>query len=380
MRGGRKVLLSAEVMFALVAVVAALTLARSLWTLVSKELGFEAHRLVVSTRPVGAGAAQQTRPARAALFEQQFGAVRELPEVRSTAATGMLPAAGAAPDFGLFPRGQGRGGVWTVSAGFFRTMGIPVMQGREFEERESFEAAPVGVLNAAAARVLFPDGRAIGRQVSAPQQPARTIVGIVADARQSLKDAAEPAMYVPFDRTQFRLAQMIVDADDTPAVRDRIRSAITRVAADTDVTIEPVTALLNREVEVLRFTMALVTAFAALTLGLSVLGVYGVITFLAGERIREYGVRVALGATERAIGLLVLRQAMPPIGAGILMGMLAAGWAAKLLESQILDVVPAGTLGLVTAAVVLLACGLAAAAIPALRATRVDPVVALRAE
>jgi len=141
-----------------------------------------------------------------------------------------------------------------------------------------------------------------------------------------------------------------------------------------------VTALLNREVEVLRFTMALVTAFAALTLLLSILGIYGVITFLAGERIREYGVRVALGATERAIGLLVLRQAMPPIGAGILMGMLAAGWAAKLLESQILDVVPAGTLGLVTAAVVLLACGLAAAAIPALRATRVDPVVALRAE
>jgi len=380
LRTGPRALLSIELGLALVSVVAAVILAQSLWALVSRELGFDARRLVVSAWTVSAGAANRDRPARLAEFTSELDAIRTIPAIRSVAATYTLPASGAAAEFPLFPRGQGRGGVWTISAGFFRTMGVRVIEGREFEERESFTAAPVAVLNESAARALFPDGHAIGREVRAPLQPARTVVGIAADWRKSLKVAAEPAMYVPFDRTLFRMGQAIVDADDTPAVREQIRAAITRVSPDSDIRIEPIAALLDRDVAVLRFTMSIISAFALLTVALAMLGVYGVITFISGERLREYGVRVALGATRPAIGLLVLRQAVIPMAAGLIAGSLAAVWTARVLAAQILDVAPASVTTFIMAAVGLFVCGVLAASVPARRATRVDPMIALRAE
>lgn len=117
-----------------------------------------------------------------------------------------------------------------------------------------------------------------------------------------------------------------------------------------------------------------------LTLLLAILGVYGVVAFIAGERLKEYGVRVALGAPGRAIGALVLRQAVVPIAAGLAGGVLAAMWVSRLLATQILDVVPAtaATFGVAVAA--LLGCGILAAAMPARRASRVEPMIALRAE
>jgi predicted permease len=376
---GPKSLLSIEVGFALISIVAALMLTGSLWTIVSRELGFETERLVISARSVGAGAAARGRDARLVEFTQQLEAIRSVSGTRSAAGTSGLPAGGVMADFGLFPRGQGRGGVWMISGGFFKTMGIRVVEGREFEDRESFEGAPIGILNQSAARLLFPGVSAIGRQVAAPRQPARTIVGVVADSRRSWKEAAEPSMYVPFDRAQFRLAQIVVDADDTPAMRERLRGAITRVAPDSDVVIEPFAALLDRDVAVLRFTMRVIVAFALLTLALAMVGVYGVITFIAAQRQREYGVRVALGATRRAIAVLVLRQALAPVVAGVLGGLIAGLWTARMLTSQIADVSPATMGTFAGAAVALLACGAVAAGVPARRATRVDPLTTLRA-
>jgi predicted permease len=379
-RTGRKALLSFEVGVAVVAVVAAFVLGRSLSDLIANEMGFDATRLVVSGRFVGVGASTFDRPARAAQFSEQLDAVRALPEVRSAAAITILPASGAAPDLPLFPRGAGKGGVRMVSGGFFRTMGIPLLEGRELDDRESFAGTPVGVLNQSAARVLFPEGGALGRPVSAPGQPTRTVIGIAADWRESLKEPAEPTMYVPFDRAKFRGAQMIVDAVDVPSLRERISSTINRVTPDSSVRAQPISALLDREVESLRFTLIVIGAFASLTVLLSVLGVYGVIAFIAAERTREYGVRVALGATRRVIGALVIRQALVPVATGLAAGLIAAIWASRLLAAQLLDIVPAGPVTFAAAAMVLLVAGLAASALPARRAARVDPMVALRAE
>jgi putative ABC transport system permease protein len=380
-RAGRKILLSVEVGLALIAVIAALVLGRSLTDLVTKEMGFDAARLVVGVRPVGPGAGAQGPAARAAQFVQHLDAVRAIPGLKSAAAITSLPASGAMADSSLFPRGQGRGGVWAISAGFFKTMGIPVIEGRELDDRESFDGAPVGVLNQTAARLLFPGGHALGAQVNAPGQPARTVVGVVADWRQSLKDAAAPAMYVPFDRAKFRSAQMIVDTGaDTPAARENVRERIARVTPDSLIRIEPISGLLDREAASLRFTLAVIGAFALLTLLLAILGVYGVVAFIAGERLKEYGVRVALGAPGRAIGALVLRQAIAPVAAGLLGGVVAATWVSRLLATQILDVVPATPITFGVALALLLGCGVLAAAIPARRASRVDPMIALRAE
>jgi predicted permease len=378
-RSGRKALLSVEVGLATIAVIATFVLAQSLVDLVTKDLGFDARRLVVSMSSAAPGAANQDSVARAVRFAQQLDSVRTIPHVRSAAAAATLPGSGGAPDFALFPRGQGTGGGFMVSSGFFRTMGIPLLKGRGLDDRESFTGVPVGILNRTAAQMLFPDGNVIGRQVRAPRQPPRTIVGIVADSRRSFKEPAEPTMYVPFDRGQFK-GDLVVDATDTPALREQIRVAINRVTPDTDVRIEPIGTLLDRESAVLRFTLTTTGAFAVLAVLLAALGVYGVIAFIAGERLREYGVRVALGAPRRAIAMLVVRQAVVPIGIGLGAGLVAAIWTTRLLAAEVLDVLPARPLIFVGAAALLLACGVLAAALPARRAAIVAPVVTLRAD
>jgi predicted permease len=379
-RAGRRTLLSLEVGVAVVAVVAAVLLGRSLGRLITQELGFDSTRLIVSVRHVATGSVPQDPRARATEFGSQLDAVRGVAGVRSAGAMTVLPASGAAADSLLFPRGTRPGGVWTVASDFFKTMGIPVIEGREFDERESFAAPPLAILNQSAARVLFPDGHAVGRQVIAPNQPARTIVGIVADWRQSLKRPAEPAVYVPFDPARFRSAEIIVDAPDTPALRERLRQTLTRLAADSYVTMSPVSEILDTDVAPVRFILVVIGLFAALTLLLAMLGVYGVIAFIARERMREYGVRVALGATRRIIGILVVRQAVVPIVAGLVAGLIAATWTSRLLSAQLFDVTPVDAPTFAGTAVLLFACGLAAAAIPARRATRVDPMIVLRSE
>src|SRR5258705_13932776 len=126
--------------------------------------------------------------------------------------------------------------------------------------------------------------------------------------------------------------------------------------------------------------LVVIGLFAALTLILAMLGVYGVIAFIARERMREYGVRVALGATRRIIGVLVVRQALVPIAAGLAAGLIGATWTSRLLTAQLFEITPLDAMTFAGTAVLLFASGLAAAAIPARRATRVDPIVTLRAE
>ena len=379
-RAGRRALLSLEVGVAVIAVVAAVLLGRSLERLITQQLGFDATRLIVSARAVKPGAQQQDRRARAAEFNLQMEAIRALPDVRSAGAMTILPASGAAADMLLFPRGAGDGGVWTIASGFFRAMGIPLIEGREFDQRESFSAAPIGILNQSAARLLFPGGHPLGRQVTAPNQPPRTVVGVVADWRESFKRPAVPAMYVPFDPARFRSAQIIVDAPDTPVMLEQLQQSLARLVPESFVTITPVHTLLDSDVAPVRFMLVVIGLFAALTLALALFGVYGVIAFIARERMREYGVRVALGATRRIIGVLVVRQSVVPIVAGLAAGLVAATWTSRLLSAQLFEVAPADVATFAGTAVLLLVSGVVAAAIPARRATRVDPMIALRAE
>ena len=157
---------------------------------------------------------------------------------------------------------------------------------------------------------------------------------IVADWRESFKRPALPAMYVPFDAAQFRVASVIVDAPDSPVLREQIQQSLTRLTPDTQVTIEPISALLDSDAAPVRFMLVVIGLFATLTLVLAMSGVYGVIAFMARERMREYGVRVALGATRRIIGVLVVSQAVVPIAAGLVAGLIAAVWTSRLLAAQ----------------------------------------------
>jgi putative ABC transport system permease protein len=186
------------------------------------------------------------------------------------------------------------------------------------------------------------------------------------------------AMYVPF-LSRFSLKTIVVSWDGTAATADRIRRAMS-VSADARMTMRALDDQAAREISPYRFNAVIIGGFAALTLLLAAVGVYGVMSAIVGQRTREYGVRAALGATRARVNRHVLGMAARPIVGGLVVGMLSALWAARLLDSLLYGVVPLDPASFTAAGVVLLVSGLAAALAPAIRASRVDPIVALRAE
>jgi ABC-type antimicrobial peptide transport system permease subunit len=235
------------------------------------------------------------------------------------------------------------------------------------------------VLNLTAAhRLCGTPAACIGTVVAAPRQAPRTVVGVVADARQSVQRAPIAAMYVPF-LSRFSLKTIVVSSDGTAATADRLRRALSAFP-DARMTMRELDDQAAREISPYRFNALVIGGFAVLTLLLAVVGVYGVMSAIVGQRTREYGVRVALGATRGRVNRHVLGMAARPIGWGVAAGVLVALWAARSIGSLLYGVVPLDPVSFATAALVLLASGVAAALVPAMRASRVDPIVALRAE
>jgi putative ABC transport system permease protein len=385
-RRGRGLLVGLELAICVTSLVGAALVGRSLVALLSQDLGFDSRRVAVTfdlpTLVVRRGEALRAdTPARAAFFQARLRDVRAVPGVRAAGVATAAPFSGIAPDAQLTEGSveQG-GGVFSVSSGYFRAIGVPLLAGRDLTDEESFAAAPVGVLNDTAARAICGTPAAcLGRVVHSPKQPARTVVGVVGDTRPSLRRAAIPAMYVPFDVNRFAIGSLVIDSDDAPATRDALKRALA-ASPDARVQVRSLDDARALEVAPFRFNATIVGAFAILTLALAVVGVYGVMTAVVGERTREYGIRVALGATRQVVNRQVLRQAAVPIVAGIAGGLVLAGWAARYLASLLYEIVPLDTPSFAVAAALVLACALVAAFVPARRAGRVDPIIALRAE
>jgi putative ABC transport system permease protein len=375
-RHGRRVLVAVEVAMCLALLVGASLVGRTLLTLTTRELGFEPHRVVATFE----APARPTVAARIAFVEAKLAALRSLPNVYAAGAASALPFGGNTANAPLFDGAAGsRGGVYNASTGLFRAMGIRLLAGRDFTEQESFTDAPVGVLNETAAKIVCGSVNCLGRVIQAPRQPARTVIGVVADVRLSLVKEPAAVMYVPFDRTRFFFSAIVIGAEDTPQSRD----ALQRVLSDTRdvrVTVTSLAAARDREVSPYRFNAIIIGAFGALTLALAIVGVYGVMSAIVGERTREYGIRLALGATRERVNRHVLRLAALPIGAGIVAGVVAAAWLSQFVASLLFGVVPLDVPSFALAVSVLIATGFLAALVPARRAGRVDPIIALRAE
>jgi predicted permease len=383
---GRSTLIAVEVAICLALLVGAGLVGRSLVRLISEDLGFASKRLAVTfdlpTMVVKRGDVMRADTvARSAYVRARLEQIRTAPGVRAAGLGSAAPYSGVAPEAPLSEQSieQG-GGVYSVSSGYFQAIGMPLLAGRDLTDQESFNAAPVGVLNERAARAMCGEpSSCVGRIVRSPRQPARTVVGVVADARRSLGRSAIPAMYVPFDVTRFALAAMVIDADDTAASRDAVKRALT-ASPDARVVIRSIEESRDAEVAPFRFNATVVGAFALLTLALSIVGVYGVMSAVVGERTREYGIRLALGATRERVNRLVLRQALAPIALGSAGGLLLASWGSRSVASLLYGVAPMDTPSFVVAAAVVAMAGFGAALIPARRAGRVDPIVALKAE
>jgi predicted permease len=384
-RRGAQVLVAAEVGVCVALVIGAALVGRTLFALVSQDLGFAPHRVAVNFDlptmvVVRDGALRTDIEARTAFYRARLRDVREVPGVHAAALASGTPFSGMAPDAPLMPgQGDQAGGVYGVSSGYFTAMGIPLLAGRDFTDEESFGAAPVGVLNLTAARLLCGGLEAcLGRVIAAPKQPARSVIGVVADARPSLEQAQLPAMYVPF-LSRFSLKTLVISADDTTATNSRIKRALS-VSREARVDMRALDDALDRELSPYRFNAILIGGFAALTLLLALVGVYGVMMAIVTQRTREYGVRLALGATPRRVNRHVLGVAALPLASGVTGGVVLAAWSSRFIGSLLYGVVPLDGASFAAAAALLLVCGLAASAVPAIRAGRVDPIGALRAE
>jgi putative ABC transport system permease protein len=275
-----------------------------------------------------------------------------------------------------------------VAPGYFRTLQIPLLAGRDFDSRDTPNSPLVVIVNRAGAERLWPGRNPIGRHLMLPSlPPGKTlnleVVGVVGDSRyRNLLDPIAPAMYLPFAQAYRGHASLILRTAGAPGAM--AASARTLLAAlDPSVPIGGVTTMREQESRSLyeaRMVALLLGAFGLLSLALAVVGIYGVSSYTVARRTQEIGLRMALGARPEEVLRMVLRQGATLAGIGIAAGVLAALALTHLMRSLLYGTSTADPLTFAATAAVLAAVALLACSIPALRATRIDPMAALRHE
>jgi hypothetical protein len=271
-----------------------------------------------------------------------------------------------------------------VSEDYFRTLGIPLRSGRAFGPQDHAKAPLAIVINESMARHYWPQGGALGSRVRLgpdPKAPLFTVVGIVGDARNDLaRPEAEPITYVSSRQIPWNSPVFVLRTRSDPVAL--VKPAQRALAAiDPGLPLHNATtlrALLADGLAGRRLPVVLMTAFGGLALLLASVGVYAMFTGMAAAREREFGVRVALGSSRRAIAALVLRQGVVWMAVGLAGGAVGVVMVARLLRSLLYGVTPFDPVALGVAVVMLLACGTVALLVPVRRATRVDPITVLR--
>ena len=393
--GTSAVLVAGEIALAVMLAVSSILLVRSFAAMRATSTGFDPENLVAArvTPPIATfrDAEQLT-----AFYSTVLDRARAVPGVRSAAAVDKLPMAQPVWGFAVRVEHQfedGRhvlpdvGHYQSVTSDYFTTMGIPLLQGRAFTDADRSDAPPVAIVSRSVARRFWPNEDAIGKRIGYPyDSPWLTIVGIVPDTKQdSLRDTLSTSVYTPWrQRTRMSGAEMwlVVRATGDPAAAT---ASIRRIIAETDRTVavsdvRTMNAVVDRSLSTTRFTTVLVTSFATLALLLGAVGIYGVMSYLVGQRTKEMGIRVALGATRRQVMGLIVGRAVQLAAVGAVAGLAAAVLATRALRQWLYGVSPGDPLTLVAVSVLLLAVAAVASFAPALRATRVDPATSLRAE
>ncbi len=279
-------------------------------------------------------------------------------------------------------------GTPKIDAGYFNTMHIPLLAGRDFTEQDMASAPRVAIVSERIVRDYFPGGpaEALGRRVRV-SDPGDwlTVVGVVADIRQrGLDQDVKPMIYAPFqqDRGGFvRFVSFVVRTVTPASVADGVRAEIRRAAPD--LPIESTVTMdeaLAASVAQPRFRTVLLGLFATTATLIATCGLYGLMAYAVAQRRREIGVRMALGATRRDVLRLVLTRALRIVVAGLIVGLAGAAGVTRVLQTFLFGVTPTDPLVFTIVTLLLLAVGLMAAWLPARRATRIDPWSALRAE
>jgi predicted permease len=398
----RRAIVLIEVALSLVMLAGAGLLLKSFARLQRVDPGFRTDRLLTLRLSLPAARYAQ-REQLAAFYDRLQPRLRALPEVEAVGVSSVAPltawratvnftADGAALTGGREapPLAQYR----AIDAGYLEAVGTPLLAGRAFADTDDRAGAPVVLVNRTLARRFFPRGDAVGRVIRLDDagQPARqaTVVGIVADVKHyALTDAPTFDVYVPLPQAPQSVARWLANGTSW-VVRSRaqpqtlvaaVRAEVARVDPEVAASsVRPMEEALAATLAPRRFTLVLVGTFAVVALGLAVTGLYSVTAQLVTRRTREIGIRVALGARPAQVLRLVLKESALLVAGGLCLGALGAYGASRLLESLLFDVArtDAATFALVTGG--LLATALAASYLPARRALRLDPTIALRAE
>ena len=385
----RSALVVAQVAFAVIVLAGGLLLTHSLVRLLHVDTGVVPDRLLTFNVQF---IQQPTPGARATTAASVIDAIAALPGVESAGgATGLSPVTAqrgttfeveGQPDAPVDDRGAY---FIAASPAYFHAIGTRPIAGREFTRGDSANAPPVVVISETLARRFFPKGHAIGARLRLvnPEYSGdwRTVVGVVRDVRyQGLDDGPRPVVYTPFAQTPFLWMYVHVRTAGDPmalvgSLRAALRSVDPRLTAANP---RPMTALMTEASADPRFSAVVITMFAAIAVVLAAIGLYGVVSFAVVRRTREIAIQLALGASPATVRWSVIRNALVLAAGGLAVGLLGAVWLGRFVEGLLFEVKPADPFTLGAVAVILLVVALVAAAVPAARALRIDPLQALR--
>lgn len=391
----RSLLLAAEVALSVVLLTGAGLFVRSLGELVSVDMGFEEREVVrfslnlPSTR-------YADLPSITAFYEQLEDRLRAVPGVEAVGTSYGPPLGNVSIGGDVLVDGRPRPApgqetnaqLRPSTPGFFDAIGLPVLRGRGIEPGDRAETEPVAVVNETFVRENFPDEDVLGRRVGVTagwgfqSDTLWTVVGVVADARSRLSFEPEPAVYLA--HAQFGPGSATVHVRGRAGVSGLVlqaREAVRALDANLPLArVETLDEAVRRSTATTRFYLSVIGAFAGIALVLAAVGLYGVVSYLVSRRTREIGIRVALGASTDRVRRLVVLQGLRPALVGLVVGLGGALLLGRVVAGMLYEVQPGDPRVLGAVMVVLLVVSLLATLLPAVRATRVDPVTALRAE
>jgi len=388
----RSSLIVCEVALTLVLLVGAGLLMRSFHRLMSVEPGFEPENMLTFEFSVPR-ASKMSSSERARLFENVRARVAALPEVTSACANVVLPLTESGIGLTFTVEGQPdaeeREALYgSISSNYFDTLGVPLLQGRMFTELDTRETTGVMIINEKMASRFWPNNDALGQRlrisVSFPgvEPDSFEIVGIVANIRESILDEPEPYMYVPFQQqtwpTMSFAARITGDpVSVTAAVRREVASITPDIAPSGFKTLSQ---YVSGTVAQRRFATIALSIYAFAALVLAVVGLYGTLSYMVAQRTREIGVRLALGAQRADVIQLVLRHGLRLTGTGLAAGLVGAFAATRVLSNLLFGITAVDPTTFAGVSAILAIVATLACYVPARRATKVDPMVALRCE
>jgi putative ABC transport system permease protein len=388
----RSALVVAEVSLTMVLLVGAGLLVKSFWRILQVNPGFNSENVL--TMQISLPESAYSEEGRVIAFHRQLlEQTRELPGVESAGIINNLPLGGVDINGFFWIEGDPAqkpthdSGFRVVSPDYFRTMNIPLIKGRLFTEQDNETSTPVGIISQSVAQAAWPGQDPLGKRLQSRndnREEWTTIVGVVADVRhRGLDKRVSADLYLPYAQRPFRASDVTVvmrTSIDPASMIAEVRGLVRSIDKNVPVEFETMERIFDRSVANRRYNTLLLGTFAGLALLLSLIGIYGVLSYTVTQNTHEIGIRMALGAQPRDVLKLIVGQGMILALLGVGLGVLGALALTRVMASLLYDTKATDPLTFVGVASLLIAVAFLACYVPARRATRVDPMEALRYE